>query len=37
MGQKYRKMEDRNLGPRLACYLDFAKGKELEPKVSKIV
>ena len=37
MGQRYREMEDQKSGPRLACNLDFAKGKGLEPKVSKIV
>ena len=33
MGQKYRKMEDQKSGPGLACNLDFATGKCLEPKV----
>ena len=33
MGQRYRKMEDWKSGPGLACNLDFAKQKQLEPKV----
>ena len=40
MGQRYRKMENEKPGPRLACNLDFAKKKGLEPKAktfSKIV
>ena len=36
MAQKYRKMEDQKSAPGLACNLDFAKGKGLEPKVYKI-
>ena len=35
MGQRYGKMENWRLGPRLACNLDFAKGKGLKPKVKK--
>ena len=40
MGQSYRRMVDQKSGPRLACNLDFAKEKGLEPKgknISKIV
>ena len=37
MGQRYHKMGDRKLFFGLACNLYFAKGKELKPKVSKIV
>ena len=36
MGQRYRRMEDQKPGPGLACTVDFAKGKGLEPKVKKI-
>ena len=35
MEQSYCKMEDQKLGPGLACNLDFAKEKGLEPKVKK--
>ena len=33
MGQRYRKIEDQKSGSGLACNLDFAGGKGLEPKV----
>ena len=36
MGQRYSRMEDQKPGPGLACNLDFAKEKKLEPKVKKI-
>ena len=36
MGQRYRRMEGRKLGPGLACNLDFTKEKGLESKVKKI-
>ena len=36
MGQSCRRMVDQKSGPRLACNLDFAKEKELEPKDKKI-
>ena len=42
MGQRYRKMEDQESGPALACKLDFAEGKDLKqksknfPKLSKL-
>ena len=36
MEQRYRKMEDQKTRPWSACNLDFAKGKELEPKVKKV-
>ena len=36
MGQRYRKMKDSKSEPGLACNLDFAKGKGLEPKVKKL-
>ena len=36
MGQRYRRMEDQKPGPGLACNLDFAEEKGLEPKVKKI-
>ena len=36
MGQIYRRMEDQNLGPRLAHNQDFAKGEGPEPKVTKL-
>ena len=36
MGQRYRRMENQNMGPGLACNLDFAAEKGLEPKVKKI-
>ena len=36
MGQRYPKMEDQKLGTGLACSLDFAKGKGLEPKIKFI-
>ena len=35
MGQRYRKMEGLKSGLGFECNLDFAKGKGLEPKVSK--
>ena len=35
MRQRYREMEDQKSGPALACNLDFAKDKGLEPKVKK--
>ena len=36
IGQRYRRMTDQKLGPRLACNLDFAKRKGLEPRVEKV-
>ena len=33
MGQRYRKKEDLKSDPGLACNLNLAKGKGLEPKV----
>ena len=36
MGQRYRRKENEKLGTELACNLDFAKGKGLEPKVKKV-
>ena len=36
MGQRYRRTEDQKPRPCLACNLDFAKEKELEPKVKKV-
>ena len=36
MRQKYRKKEDQKTRPWLACSLDFAQRKGLEPKVKKV-
>ena len=36
MGQRNRRMENQKMGLWLACNLDFAKGKGLEPKVKKV-
>ena len=36
MGQRYRKTKDQKPRPWLTCNLDFAKEKELEPKVKKV-
>ena len=33
MGQRYHRMENQKSRPKLACNLDFTKGKGLEPKV----
>ena len=35
MGQRYRRMEDKKPWPGMALNQDFAKGKELKPKVKK--